>query len=55
MNVGIIELAEVGASKGAIVCGSKSVRWPLLGRKRRTAKVVVEMTSLFRCPRKEEA
>jgi hypothetical protein len=46
-NQTLAKMAEVCASKGATVCGSGSVRWPSLRRKRQTAKVVSELVGLF--------
>jgi len=48
-NQTLAKMAEVCTSKGATVCGSGSVRWPSLRRKRRTAEVVEEMAGLFPC------
>ena len=52
-NQTLAKMAEVCASKGATVCGSGSVRWPALRRKRRTSEVVEEMAGLFACHRKD--
>jgi menaquinone-dependent protoporphyrinogen IX oxidase len=46
-NQTLAKMAELCASKGAIVRGSGSVRWPSLRRKRRTAEVVGELAGLF--------
>jgi hypothetical protein len=46
-NQTLAKMAEVCTSKGATVCGSGSVRWPSLGRGRRTAAVVSELAGLF--------
>jgi hypothetical protein len=46
-NQTLARMAEVCTSKGATVCGSGSVRWPSLRRKRRTAAVVSELAGLF--------
>jgi menaquinone-dependent protoporphyrinogen IX oxidase len=53
-NQTLAKMAELCASKGATVCGSESVRWPSLRRKRRTAEVVKEMAGLFPCHRIDE-
>jgi flavodoxin len=46
-NQTLAKMAEVCASKGATVRGARSVRWPSLRRKRRTAEVVSELAGLF--------
>jgi hypothetical protein len=47
MNIGgnqtISQMKEICESKGAIVCGSGSVSWFPLGRKRRIAEVVDDL------------
>jgi len=40
-------MKEVCESKGATVCGSGSVRWFSLGRKRQISKVVDSLSTLF--------
>jgi flavodoxin len=46
-NQTLAKMAEICASRGATVCGSGSVRWPSLRRKRRIAEVVSELAALF--------
>ena len=46
-NQTLAKMAQVCASKGATVCGSGSVRWPSLRRKRQTAEVVRKLVGLF--------
>jgi flavodoxin len=46
-NQTIAHMKEVCESKGATVCGSGSVGWWSLGRKRRIDEVVDDLSSLF--------
>jgi hypothetical protein len=46
-NQTISQMKEICESKGATVCGSGSVRWVSLTRKRRIAEVVDRLSKLF--------
>jgi flavodoxin len=46
-NQAISQMKQICESKGATVCGSGSVSWLPLGRKRRIAKVVDDLSKLF--------
>ena len=46
-NRTIKQMKEICESKGATVCGSGDVGWPRLGRKRRIANVVDNLSRLF--------
>ena len=46
-NQTISQMKEICESKGAIVCGSGSVSWFPLGRKRRIAEVIDNLTYAF--------
>jgi multimeric flavodoxin WrbA len=47
-NQTIRQMKEICESKGATVCGSGSVGWLRLGRKRKIADVVDDLASCFR-------
>jgi flavodoxin I len=46
-NQTLARLEEICKAKGAAVCGSGSVGWLSLGRKREIAKVVDQLSALF--------
>ncbi len=46
-NQAIAQMKEICESKGATVCGSGSVGWLSLGRKRQIVKVVDRLSELF--------